>query len=129
MPCAPYGRGDTHEYGADEQVAGNLLGPRGRAVQHVAREELVEDVESEQPEENERRPILDQVLAEVDRRILDVKVPFGVEDMFAGGSGRSGFGHRGSSKGSERRFDTPTRRRIVTAPRQRGRHLIATILS
>ena len=95
MPRAADGRRNSHEHRADQQVARDLLGPRGRTVQHIARKELVEDVEAQQPEESKRRPVLDQVFTKFDRCVFDVKMPFGVKDMFAGRRCRSGFGHRG----------------------------------
>src|SRR5438477_1681583 len=85
MPRAAYRGGDRDEYRAYEEVARDLLGPRGRVVEHVAREELVEDIEPEQPEESQRRPVLDQIMTEIDRRVLDVEMTFGVEDVLGMG--------------------------------------------
>ena len=82
VPRAADGGGNAHEHRADQQVARDLLGPCRRVVQHVAGEELVEDVEAQQPEEGERSPILEQVVGQVDRRVLDVEMTLGVEDVF-----------------------------------------------
>ena len=66
---AAHRRRDADEHRADQQVARDLLGPRRRVVQHVAREELVEHAQAEQPEEAERQPVLDHVVRQVDRRV------------------------------------------------------------
>ena len=60
---------DADEDHADQEVAGDFLGPRGRVVERVAGEELVEDGDREDPEEKERDPGLEGVMREVDRRV------------------------------------------------------------
>ena len=65
VPAHAHRRAD--EADDDQQVAGDLLGPRRRVAEHVAGEELVEDVERQQPEEGEREPVLPAVARQVDR--------------------------------------------------------------
>src|SRR5207248_10088289 len=79
-----YRGGDGDEHRADQQVAGNLLGPGSRLVEHVAREELIEDVARQDPEERERDPRLQRVMRKVDRRVDDTHASRRLEDMLCG---------------------------------------------
>jgi len=78
--------GDTdrgaHEGRADEEVARDLLGPRGGVVQCVAGEELVEDHRREHPEDAERDPVLEAVAREVDRLVGDGELTLLVHHVF-----------------------------------------------
>ena len=67
---------------ADQHVAGDLLGPGGRVVEHVAGDELVEDRQRQQPEEAEGDPALGDRVGEDDRFVLDVEVAFVIDDLF-----------------------------------------------
>ena len=81
VPRAANGRGNADEDRAHQQIAGDFLGPRRGVVHHVAREELVEHAQTEEPEEPERQPVLEQVMPELDRRVLDVEMTLLVEDV------------------------------------------------
>src|SRR5438132_709605 len=73
--------GGADEGGGDEEVARDLLGPRGRVVQRIAGEELVEDDERQHPEDAEGRPVLEAVVRDVHLFLMDVEVPFGIQDV------------------------------------------------
>ena len=73
--------GDADEDRADQQVARDLLGPRRRVVHHIAREELVEHAQPEQPEKAERQPVLEQVVRQIDRRVLHMEMALLVENV------------------------------------------------
>ena len=88
VPRAPGRRRDAHEHRADQEVARDLLGPRGRVVQRVAREELVEHAQPEQPEEAERDPVLDHVVRQLDRRVGDVELAIVAEHVLGRGRRR-----------------------------------------
>src|SRR5207249_2238166 len=75
---------ERDEHDADQEVARDLLGPRSRAVERVTREELVEDVGGEHPEEDERDPGLEWIHREVDRRVVRVEVPGLVDQLLVG---------------------------------------------
>ena len=49
-------RRNRDEHRADQQIAGDFLGPGRRIVERVAGKELVEDVGRQHPEERERDP-------------------------------------------------------------------------
>ena len=122
---APHRGGNAHEDRAHQQVAGDLLGPRRRVVHHVAREELVEHAQAEEPEEAERQPILDNVMTEVDRSVVDVEVTFRVEDVCL--LAAVGRGHRSFLR-HVGKVARPGWSRPRAARSARG-YLIATILS
>src|SRR5215813_5894057 len=81
MAIGPYGGGYCDEDRADQEITGDFLGPRGRVVERVASKELVEDVGREYPEESECNPGFEGVMRQVDRRVGDVHVRPGVQEV------------------------------------------------
>ena len=76
--------GSADEDRADQQIARDLLGPRRRIVQHVARQELIEHGRTEQPEQAERDPALERRLGQVDGLVGGLEFAVVGEDLRAG---------------------------------------------
>ena len=72
-------RADEHD--ADQQVARDLLGPRRRVVQHVAREELVEDASGRAARRSRARPSPRAVVRRGRSARRRVEVALVVEDV------------------------------------------------
>jgi hypothetical protein len=71
-----------YERSRDQEVARDLLRPRGRVVEGVAREELIEDHQREHPEDAEREPVLEAVDRQVHGFVVDVELTRRGEDVF-----------------------------------------------
>ena len=90
MPLHPHHRRHADEHHADQQITRDLLGPRGRIVQHVARKELIENRRGQHPEQHERDPRFERVMRKIDRRVVGVEMPRFVDDMLVGDDGAWG---------------------------------------